>query len=133
MSRKAPANGLPSSVLMAAKLPAPAMTTVAIGGASLFTKWTVSAPSPPPMAMSGASGPSTAPRASVAMEARATPGILMGSGGPPPTLNPSAGECPPRPGRYRMTRPTTRPDTSSKGKGHQAGVPAKPTAVGSRW
>ena len=94
MRRKAPASGLPSSVLIAAKLPAPAMTTVAMGGASLFTRWTVSAPSPPPMAMSGASGPSTAPRARVAMEARTTPGRSIASGGPPPTLKPSAGECP---------------------------------------
>ena len=73
------------------------------------------------MAMSGASGPSTAPRAKVAMEARATPGTSMASGGPPPTLSRLAGECPPRPGRYRTTRPTTSPDTSSSGTGHHAG------------
>ena len=43
-------------MLIAAKLPADAMIIKAIGGASFFARWTVSAPSPPPIAISGASG-----------------------------------------------------------------------------
>src|ERR1039458_10806418 len=69
MRRKAPTMGEPSRVLMAAKLPAPAMTMVAVGGASRFARWTASAPSPPPMATSGPSGPSTTPNARVASAA----------------------------------------------------------------
>ena len=55
-------------MLIAAKLPADAMTVSAIGGASFLTRRTVRAARPPPMAMSGASGPSTAPRLSVASD-----------------------------------------------------------------
>ena len=78
MIRKAPSTGEPSSVLIAAKLPAEASTVTAIGGASFFARCTASAPSPPPMAMSGASGPRTAPRLSVVSAARATAGQLTG-------------------------------------------------------
>jgi len=63
IKRNAPTNGDPSSVLMAAKLPAAPMTTLAICGASFFKRWTASTPSPLPMAMRGASGPSTTPSA----------------------------------------------------------------------
>ena len=59
---------------MAAKLPADAMIVTAIGGASFFARRTARAPSPPPIAISGASGPSTAPRLSVVSAARTTPG-----------------------------------------------------------
>ena len=74
MIRNAPSTGEPSSVLIAAKLPADAMTVMAIGGASFLARRTVSAPSPPPIAMRGASGPSTAPRLSVVSAARAMAG-----------------------------------------------------------
>ncbi len=53
ISRKAPTMGEPNSVLMAAKLPAAAITTAAVGGASLLASCTASTPSPPPMAISG--------------------------------------------------------------------------------
>ena len=74
MIRNPPSNGEPRSVLIAAKLPADAMIVSAIGGASRFRRRTVSAASPPPMAISGDSGPSTAPRLSVASEASTTAG-----------------------------------------------------------
>ena len=99
MMRNAPSRGEPSRVLTAAKLPAEAMTVRAIGVASFLTSRTVSAASPDPMAISGASGPSTAPRLSVAREARTMPGRYLSTGGPPPTEKPRAGEWPPGPGR----------------------------------
>ena len=99
MIRKAPSSGEPSRVLIAAKLPAEAMMVSAMGGASFLTRWTVRAARPPPIAISGASGPSTAPRLSVARAARTTPGRSRSTGGPPPTLNPKAGEWPAFPGR----------------------------------
>jgi predicted methyltransferase len=72
MIRNAPRMGEPSSVLTAAKLPADAMMVRAIGGASFFTRCTASAARPPPIAIKGASGPSTAPRHSVLSAARKT-------------------------------------------------------------
>ena len=89
--RKAPSSGDPSSVLMAAKLPAAATTVLVLAGASRFSRRTARTPSPPPMAIRGASGPSTTPRLRVASEARMTPGSSAGEGAPPPALNPSAG------------------------------------------
>ena len=47
------------------------------------------------MAMSGASGPRTAPRLKVVKAARTTPGSSWPLGGPPPVLKPKAGEWPP--------------------------------------
>ncbi len=96
--RKAPTRGEPSSVLTAAKLPAAAITMVAWAGASRLASRTASTPIPPPMAISGASGPSTAPRQRVANEARMTPGSSIGWVAPD-VLNPSAGLWPLVPGR----------------------------------
>ena len=121
--------GEPNSVLMAAKLPAEAMTMAAVGGASLLASLTANMPSPPPMAMSGASGPRTTPRLRVASAATITPGSSIGVGAPP-ALNPSAGTWPPVPGRYLMVNPTSRPDRARRGSGHHTGVPAKPMPVG---
>ena len=132
ISRKAPAMGEPNRVLMAAKLPAAAITVAAVGGASLVARCTARTPSPPPMAIRGASGPSTTPRLRVARAASRTPGISSGSG-VPPVLNPSAGECPPVPGRYRMTELTSRPATPSRGRGHHAGGPWNPICTGKVW
>ena len=98
INRKAPTNGEPSSVLIAAKLPAAAMTVAAVGGASLAARWTARTPRPPPMAMRGASGPSTTPRARVAREATTTPNRSTGAG-VPPVFRPSAGSWPDVPGR----------------------------------
>ena len=81
MRRKAPRMGDPNRVLMAAKPPAAAMTMEAVGGASRLANRTDSRPRPPPMAISGASGPRTAPRLKVARAARATPGSSTGGGG----------------------------------------------------
>jgi len=122
MIKNAPSTGEPSSVLIAAKLPADAMIVRAIGGASFFARRTVSAARPPPIAIRGASGPSTAPRLSVVSAAsemvRSSPPV----GGPPPALNPKAGECPPLPGRYRMVNPVSSPHSTNQGTGHQAGA-----------
>ena len=114
---------------MAAKLPAEAITTAAMGGASFLTRWTASAPSPPPMAISGASGPRTTPRLRVAREARITPGSSAAVGAPP-ALNPSAGLWPAVPGRYWMVAPTRTPAMARSGSGHHAGVPLKPSSFG---
>ena len=78
MSRKAPTRGEPKSVAMAAKLPAAPITKAAIGGASRLTRWTASTPSPLPMAIRGASGPSTTPRLRVANAAAMMPKSSMG-------------------------------------------------------
>ena len=72
INKKAPTMGEPSRALMAAKLPAEAITRAAVGGASFLARCTARAPSPP-MAISGASGPRTTPRARVASAARNTP------------------------------------------------------------
>ena len=130
MMRKAPSSGEPSSVLMAAKLPADAMIVTAIGVTSFLTRRTVRAASPPPMAMSGASGPSTAPRLSVASEARMMPGRCRSTGGPPPIWKPRAGECPPGPGRCWRVSATSSPHSISQGTGHQAGVPPSKRSPG---
>src|SRR6185312_15449933 len=122
MIRKAPSTGDPSRVLMAAKLPADAMIVSAIGGASFFTRWTASAPRSPPLATSGPCGPSTAPKLSVVDAARTMPTSSRPLAGPPPSLNPKAGEWPPVPGRYRMVNAVNSPHSTSHGTGHHAGA-----------
>jgi hypothetical protein len=57
------------------------------------------------------------------------PGSSIGDG-TPPALNPSAGEWPPLPGRYRIVSPTKTPARASNGSGHHSGVPSKPSAPG---
>ena len=104
ISRNAPAMGEPRRVLIAAKLPAAATTAVAWAGMSRLASRTASTASPPPRAISGASGPSTTPRLRVASAASSTPGSWAGVGAPSPALNPSAGEWPPFPGRNRIDR-----------------------------
>ena len=130
MIRNAPSSGEPSSVLIAAKLPADAMMVTAIGGASFFTDRTARAPRPPPIAINGASGPRTAPRLSVVSAARMT---LISSGplgGPPPVLKPKAGEWPAFPGRYWIVSAVSRPQSTSQGIGHQAGGGPPVSCVG---
>jgi hypothetical protein len=61
-------------------------------------RWTARTPRPLPMAISGASGPITAPRLRLAKAAMMIPGSSIG-GTAPDALNPSAGLCPPVPGR----------------------------------
>ena len=89
--------GEPRSVLIAAKLPAAPITTLAVA-ASRLIRCTARMPMPLPMAISGASGPSTAPKLRVANAAMMMPGSSIGGTGPD-GLNPSAGLCPPVPGR----------------------------------
>ena len=75
ITRKAPVSGEPRRVLTAAKLPeAPRPRWTACGGASRLARRTSAAASPPPSAIRGASGPMTAPKASPARAASATPG-----------------------------------------------------------
>ena len=97
-SRNAPTSGLTSSVEMAAKLPAAPMTSTAWAGASFLTRCTISAATPPPIAIRGASGPRTAPKHRVAREAQTMAGKSRAAT-VPPGLNPSAGWWPPVPGR----------------------------------
>ena len=72
------------------------------------------------MAMSGISGPSTAPKISVASAARMTPGSWTGAGAPW-TAKPPAGEAPPLPGRYWMAAAARTPPTARTGSGHHTG------------
>ena len=128
MIRKAPRMGDPSRVLIAAKLPADAITVWAIGGASFLTRRTVRAASPPPRAISGASGPSTAPRLRALRAARPTPASSDPFGAPAPAWKPKAGEWPPLPGRNRMASAVRSPAKATQGTGHQAG-----TAPSTSW
>ena len=131
-SRKAPSSGDPSSDAIAAKLPAAAITAAAAGGASRAASRTARTPSPLPIKMSGASGPSTTPKPSVPRAASAMPGSWAG-GTAPAGWKPSAGECPPVPGSARIARPTSSPDSMSTGSGHHAGGEEKPRASGTSW
>ena len=99
INRKAPRMGEPKRVLIAAKLPAEVITIAAVGGASRAASRTARAPSPPPSAMSGASGPRTTPREREANAAITTPGRSSAPMGGPSEVNPSAGTCPAVPGR----------------------------------
>ena len=128
ISRNAPTSGEPSSVLIAAKLPATPLTATAWAGAPRRTRWIAQAPRPLPMAISGASGPSTAPKASVTKAASATPG--SSNGRVAPGLKPSAGRWPPMPGSSRMARATSSPPTARTGMGHQLGWLSKPRSAG---
>ena len=99
INRNAPASGdPPMRVLIAAKLAAAATINTPCFGASFLMKCIASTPSPLPIAISGASGPSTAPRLSVANEAMMMPGRSIGLTAPA-ALNPSAGSWPAVPGR----------------------------------
>jgi len=89
--RNAAASGFPNSVLMAAKLPVAAMTAPVLAGTSRLASLTASTASPPPSAISGASGPTTAPSPRPASAARKMPGSSAGCA-VPPALKPSAGE-----------------------------------------
>ena len=54
--------------------------------------------------------------------ASATPTSSRPVGGPPPALNPKAGEWPPVPGRYRMVNAVNSPHSTNHGTGHHAGA-----------
>ena len=106
-SRITATSGLPKMVAIAAADPASAMSLRPCGSDPSFVRSAANSARPPPRAISGASGPITAPSDRPARAASVTPGRLRGSVSPPP--RPSAGTCPPWPGRYRMAAPTARP------------------------
>ncbi len=81
--------GEPKITEIAAKLPAAPRISSSWGGASRFASFTVKTATPPPIAMSGASGPSTSPSPRLANAASAMPGTMFGS--VLPTWSPCAG------------------------------------------
>ncbi len=83
---------------MAAKLPAAAAVETTFRSASGLSRRTVAAATPPPSAMSGASGPITAPRLIDARAATRMPGRLRDAAGPE-AAKPPDGSCPALPGR----------------------------------
>ena len=120
MTRIAATMGEPKMTEIAAKLPAAAMMRSNCGGASRFASFTENVASPAPIAMSGASGPSTRPRPRVANAARAMPGTMFGS--LPPIWSPLAGTCPPLPGRRTIANATGSPARPSTTRYHQFGT-----------
>ncbi|CAM5535957.1 hypothetical protein SBADM41S_02337 [Streptomyces badius] len=130
ISRNAPSSGDPSRALTAAKLPDAPTRDRASGDRSRLTWPAAQTASPPPRAIRGASGPSTAPTPSETSAASTTPGRCA-AGGAPVDTSPSAGRCPPPPGSRRTTSPTRSPATPSSGTGHHDGVASKPSAFGS--
>ena len=78
-------------MLIAAKLPVAAMTAAALGSMSRRASLTASTASPPPSAITGASGPTTAPSPMLATAARKMPGSSIPFA-TPCILKPSAGE-----------------------------------------
>ena len=117
ISRNAPTSGEPSSVLIAAKLPATPITVDAISGASFLIRCTASTPSPLPIAISGASGPSTAPQHRVAKAAIAMPGSSIGR--VVPRLEALCGLVAAGAGQALDREGDERPPTASSGSGHQ--------------
>ncbi len=87
-------------------------------------------PSPPPKAINGASGPITAPSPIEASAASTTPGSSIGCVGA--GLRPSAGMCPPVPGRRTIARAVITPAITSTGSDHHSGVLSNPRVFG-RW
>ena len=120
MTSTAATIGEPKITEMAAKLPAAASTSSNCGGASRFASFTAKTASPPPMAISGASGPSTSPRPRVANAASATPGTSLGC--VLPTCSPCAGMWPPLPGSFTIANATGMPASTRIGMGHQSGM-----------
>ena len=121
MIKNAPSTGEPSSVLIAAKLPADVIIS-AIGGASFFARLTVSAARPPPIAISGAS-PEHGAEAQCGQRCEGDAWELACSGRASAGLKAKCGRMPPLPGRYRMTKAVNRPHNTNQGTGHHAGAP----------
>ncbi len=107
----------------AAKLPVAAITTRTCDGACLRASLIVATASPPPSAISGASGPITSPMPIDARPARTTPGTTFGCVGPPPIFSPSAAMCPPLPGRRTIANAVISPAIAKIGSDHQSGGP----------
>ena len=115
--------GLPKMLAMEAKLPVDASS----GALALPRRTTRATASPKaePSAMSGASGPSTAPHESVISAASMTPAISRGWVGT--ALKPFAGSCPPSPGSSRA-KATRSPPTVGTSRIHHHGGAESP-----RW
>jgi hypothetical protein len=77
----------------------PAVPSTRLGCSPTFVKYVTASPTIEPIAISGASGPSTAPNESVPIAASAIPGASRTRTGAPPM--PSMGGLPPSPGRKR--------------------------------
>ena len=120
ITRIAATSGDPKITEMAAKLPAAASTMSSCGGASFFARFTAKTASPLPIAISGASGPSTRPRPRVASAASAIPGTMFGV--VLPIWSPLAGTWPPLPGSFTIAKATGMPARTSTGMGHQLGI-----------
>ena len=103
MMMTAPMTGDPKSEEMAAKLAAAAIRARTWSGVSFLDSLTARIPRPAPMAIRGASGPSTIPSPMEANAARRTLGSSIGCVGGPP-FRPSAGWWPPDPGRRAMAK-----------------------------
>jgi hypothetical protein len=126
--RTAAIRGEPNRNETAANIPAAATSVPVSGVASRFRSRMAIRPRPPPNAISGASGPSTMPRARVANAAAITPGSSIGWIGD--ALRPWLGRCPPCPGRRTIAAATSRPDSARSGTGHHFGVESNPRAPG---
>ncbi len=120
ITRIAATIGDPKITEMAAKLPAAASTMSSCGGASFFASFTANTASPAPIAINGASGPSTSPRPRVASAASAMPGTM--SGVVLPICRPCAGTWPPSPGSFTIANATGIPASTNTGIGHQVGM-----------
>jgi hypothetical protein len=103
---------------MAANDPAPDIRALSFGAS--FTNRVTLSPTADPSAISGASGPSTAPKHSVPSAASATPGACASGVGA--VLRPPSGECPPSPGSSLRAAITTHaPTAGSPTTRYQAG------------
>ena len=92
----------------------PAELRMRISGSPTRIAFVTMMPVMPPSAMSGASGPSTAPKPRVPRAAMATPkNASTGSGA---ALMPSSGSWPPSPGSSRRASRTTTPPTAGRNR-----------------
>ena len=95
---------------------------------SLGPRFTASSASPPPSAMSGASGPTTAPPTRLAPAARTTPGSAAGGVAPSPSPRRHVAAVP---GSRVTASATTTPASPMVRIGHQAGSSSYPSSLGS--
>ena len=129
-SRNAPRSGEPSSELMAAKLPAAAITVVAVGGASRAARRTASTPRPLPIRISGASGPRTDAEAQRRQGGEQDPGQLRSAGSAPAGLEAVGRRVPAGSRQTLIANATSSPDSASSGSGHHAGGESNPRPSG---
>lgn len=128
ISSTAATKGLPKIAEIAAAAPAAPSSAVLAGVAGTRTRSRKSRARPPPRAISGDSGPSTAPSGRPARAASATPGRAEAA--TPSACRPEAGMCPPRPGSHATIRPTSTPARSIGGSGHHHGGSDHPRSCG---